>query len=162
MEGDLADTSLFAAPAAELEEGTALTPKFDANGLIAAVATDAKSGDVLMVAHMNGEALAKSLPAARPGISAARVTRFGKRVRPPATRSTWSKCASTAIRTPFGSKSSRSRALAIPDGVHASIAPCRSERRRANYARQSSNSATRAFSIRKRCTRKALITRRVG
>src|SRR6516164_6469584 len=130
MEGDLADTSLFAAPAAELEEGTALTPKFDANGLIAAVATDAKSGDVLMVAHMNGEA--------------------------------WAKCASTAIRTPFGSKSSRSRALAIPDGVHASIAPCRSERRRANYARQSSNSATRAFSIRKRCTRKALITRRVG
>src|SRR6516164_376109 len=61
MEGDLADTSLFAAPAAELEEGTALTPKFDANGLIAAVATDAKSGDVLMVAHMNGEALAKTI-----------------------------------------------------------------------------------------------------
>jgi len=61
MEGDLADTSLFAAPAAELEEGTALTPKFDANGLITAVATDAKSGDVLMVAHMNGEALAKTI-----------------------------------------------------------------------------------------------------
>jgi len=61
MEGDLADTALFAAPAAELEEGTALTPKFDANGLITAVATDAKSGDVLMVAHMNSEALAKTI-----------------------------------------------------------------------------------------------------
>ncbi len=31
--------------------------KFDADGLITAVATDAKSGDVLMVAHMNAEAL---------------------------------------------------------------------------------------------------------
>ena len=63
MEGDLADTAPFAAPvgAAELEEGTALTPKFDADGLITAVATDAKSGDVLMVAHMNGEALAKTI-----------------------------------------------------------------------------------------------------
>ena len=35
--------------------------KFDANGLITAVATDAKSGDVLMVAHMNAEALAKTI-----------------------------------------------------------------------------------------------------
>jgi len=61
MEGDLADTALFAAPAAELEEGAALTPKFDANGLITAVATDAKTGDVLMVAHMNAQALAKTI-----------------------------------------------------------------------------------------------------
>jgi phosphoribosyl-AMP cyclohydrolase len=61
MEGNLADTALFAAPAAELEEGTVLTPKFDADGLVTAVATDAKSGDVLMVAHMNGEALAKTI-----------------------------------------------------------------------------------------------------
>jgi phosphoribosyl-AMP cyclohydrolase len=63
MEGDLANQASFAAPAgtAELEEGTALTPKFDADGLVTAVATDAKSGDVLMVAHMNGEALAKTI-----------------------------------------------------------------------------------------------------
>ncbi len=63
MEGDLANQAPFAAPAgtAELEEGTALTPKFDADGLVTAVATDAKSGDVLMVAHMNGEALAKTI-----------------------------------------------------------------------------------------------------
>jgi len=61
VEDDLADTALFAPPAAELEEGTALTPKFDADGLITAVATDAQSGDVLMVAHMNGEALAKTI-----------------------------------------------------------------------------------------------------
>ncbi len=44
-----------------LEEGTAFTPRFDANGLITAVATDADSGEVLMIAHMNAEALALSL-----------------------------------------------------------------------------------------------------
>ena len=46
---------------AEVEEGLAFAPKFDADGLITAVATDAKSGDVLMVAHMNGEAFAKTI-----------------------------------------------------------------------------------------------------
>ena len=45
----------------DIEEGLAFTPKFDANGLITAVATDAKTGDVLMVAHMNAEALAKTV-----------------------------------------------------------------------------------------------------
>src|ERR1700690_2376582 len=39
----------------------ALTPKFDADGLVTAVATDVASGDVLMVAHMNAEALAKTI-----------------------------------------------------------------------------------------------------
>ena len=46
---------------ADIEEGLAFTPKFDADGLVTAVATDAKSGDVLMVAHMNGEALRKTI-----------------------------------------------------------------------------------------------------
>jgi phosphoribosyl-AMP cyclohydrolase len=45
----------------DLEESLAFTPKFDANGLITAVVTDAKSGDVLMVAHMNEEALHKTI-----------------------------------------------------------------------------------------------------
>jgi phosphoribosyl-AMP cyclohydrolase len=59
----LSDKSPFAAPGseAELEEGAALTPKFDADGLVTCVATDAKTGDVLMVAHMNAEALAKTI-----------------------------------------------------------------------------------------------------
>jgi len=62
----VADPSAFAAFAApgstkELEEGRALTPKFDADGLVTCVATDAKSGDVLMVAHMNAEALQKTI-----------------------------------------------------------------------------------------------------
>jgi phosphoribosyl-AMP cyclohydrolase len=46
---------------ADIEEGTAFTPKFGADGLITAVVTDVKSGDVLMVAHMNAEALAKTI-----------------------------------------------------------------------------------------------------
>ena len=47
--------------AADIEEGTTLSPKFDADGLITAVATDPKSGEVLMVAHMNAEALRKTI-----------------------------------------------------------------------------------------------------
>ncbi|WP_380875232.1 phosphoribosyl-AMP cyclohydrolase [Sphingomonas sp. DBB INV C78] len=39
------------------ETGTALLPKYDAAGLVTAVVTDAHTGDVLMVAHMNAEAL---------------------------------------------------------------------------------------------------------
>lgn len=46
---------------ADIEEGLAFTPKFDANGLVTVVVTDAKSGDVLMVAHMNEEALRKTI-----------------------------------------------------------------------------------------------------
>ena len=45
----------------EVEEGSALAPKFDADGLVTCVATDAASGDVLMVAHMNAEALARTI-----------------------------------------------------------------------------------------------------
>ena len=45
----------------DIEEGLAFTPKFGADGLITAVVTDAKTGDVLMVAHMNSEAIAKTL-----------------------------------------------------------------------------------------------------
>ena len=44
-----------------VEEGRALAPKFDADGLITCVATDAANGDVLMVAHMNAEALARTI-----------------------------------------------------------------------------------------------------
>jgi phosphoribosyl-AMP cyclohydrolase len=59
----VAETPPFAPPASvtELEEGAALTPKFDADGLVTCVATEASSGDVLMVAHMNAEALAKTI-----------------------------------------------------------------------------------------------------
>ena len=47
--------------ASALEEGDRLTPKFDAAGLVTAVATRAGSGELLMVAHMNAEALALTI-----------------------------------------------------------------------------------------------------
>ncbi len=43
------------------ETGGALSPKYDANGLITAVVTHAETGDLLMVAHMNAEALRLTL-----------------------------------------------------------------------------------------------------
>ena len=45
----------------ETEEGLGLQPKFDAAGLVTCVATDASTGEVLMVAHMNDEALRKTI-----------------------------------------------------------------------------------------------------
>ncbi|HEY3892637.1 MAG TPA: phosphoribosyl-AMP cyclohydrolase [Bradyrhizobium sp.] len=45
----------------EREEGLTFQPRFDASGLVTCVATDATSGEVLMVAHMNDEALRKTI-----------------------------------------------------------------------------------------------------
>lgn len=45
----------------DVEEGLTLAPRFDASGLVTAVATDAATGEVLMVAHMNAEALALTI-----------------------------------------------------------------------------------------------------
>lgn len=52
-------TALFptAPDVATLEHGALLAPRFDANGLIAAVATHAETGEILMLAWMNAEAL---------------------------------------------------------------------------------------------------------
>jgi phosphoribosyl-AMP cyclohydrolase len=60
----LSDTSsakAATASATTVEEGRALVPKFDADGLVTAVATDAATGDVLMVAHMDAEALRRTI-----------------------------------------------------------------------------------------------------
>jgi phosphoribosyl-AMP cyclohydrolase len=46
---------------AEIEEGGVLAPRFGRDGLITCVATDAHSGQLLMVAHMNREALARTI-----------------------------------------------------------------------------------------------------
>jgi phosphoribosyl-AMP cyclohydrolase len=40
-----------------IEKGTDFTPKFDSNGLITTIAQDAKTGQVLMAAFMNRQAL---------------------------------------------------------------------------------------------------------
>lgn len=46
---------------ADRETGTVLDPKYDAAGLVTAVVTDHASGELLMVAHMNAEALDRTL-----------------------------------------------------------------------------------------------------
>jgi phosphoribosyl-AMP cyclohydrolase len=53
----------FPAPGspADVEQGTVLSPRFDKDGLVAAVATDVATGDVLMLAWMNPEALHLSI-----------------------------------------------------------------------------------------------------
>lgn len=45
----------------EIEEGTVFAPRFDADGLVPVVATSAKTGEVLMLAYMNDEALARTI-----------------------------------------------------------------------------------------------------
>ncbi|MHA6690277.1 phosphoribosyl-AMP cyclohydrolase [Devosia sp. A449] len=58
-------TLTFTDPAAlthdQLEEGTAFAPRFDAAGLVTVVTIEAGSNDVLMLAHMNAEALSLTL-----------------------------------------------------------------------------------------------------
>lgn len=46
---------------ADIEEGLSFSPKFDASGLIACIATDADSGAVVMFAYMNADALALTI-----------------------------------------------------------------------------------------------------
>lgn len=46
--------------AAERELGTAFLPRFDAQGLLIAIAVDSSSREILMVAYMDAEALAKT------------------------------------------------------------------------------------------------------
>ena len=59
----MAEQSTFASrdSTEAVEEGLALAPKFDADGLVTCVATDASTGNVLMVAHMNAEALRRTV-----------------------------------------------------------------------------------------------------
>ena len=45
----------------QVEEGHELAPKFDADGLMPVVTTDAESGEVLMHGYMNAEALTKTI-----------------------------------------------------------------------------------------------------
>lgn len=46
---------------AEIESGLAFQPKFGPDGLIPAIATDVATGEVLMFAWMNAEALARTI-----------------------------------------------------------------------------------------------------
>jgi phosphoribosyl-AMP cyclohydrolase len=52
---------LTSSPEVAIEEELLFQPRFDAAGLVTCVATDAETGDVLMVAHMNEEALRRTI-----------------------------------------------------------------------------------------------------
>lgn len=49
----------------QIEEGLQFAPKFSADGLITAIAQDAETGQVLMVAYMNREALDRTIATGR-------------------------------------------------------------------------------------------------
>ena len=45
----------------QVEEGNILAPKFDQNGILPAVVTEASSGELLMLGYMNKESLRKTI-----------------------------------------------------------------------------------------------------
>ena len=49
----------------QIEEGLQFVPKFDADGLIPAIAQDAATGQILMVAYMNRQALDRTIATGR-------------------------------------------------------------------------------------------------
>lgn len=53
------------AASSEVEVGTSFKPKFDAQGLIMAIAQDARTHQILMVAYMNDQALEQTLKTGR-------------------------------------------------------------------------------------------------
>ena len=59
----MSKTASFPAPQDKTasEEGTVFAPRFDADGLLPVVVTSAKTGEVLMFAYMNAEALARTI-----------------------------------------------------------------------------------------------------
>ena len=115
---------------ADIEEGLTFTPKFDADGLLTAVVTDAKSGEVLMVAHMNAEAVRLTIETGEAWYYSRSRQKLWKKGESSGHVQRVSSCASIATRTRSGSRSSSSgRAPATPDGARASTAPPRSGRR---------------------------------
>ena len=130
----------------DIEEGLTFQPKFDASGLVTCVATDAATGDVLMVAHMNEEALHMTIASGEAWyFSRSRKALWRKgeiRVRP----SGWSRCGSIAIGMRSGSGSSSKGPPATPADVRASTA----RSRRARAARNCRSSMRTGCSIRRK------------
>ena len=98
-------TTTFPKPPADkkaLEEGSVFSPRFDANGLVTAVVTDAGDGMLLMVAHMNAEALALTIETGIAHYWSRSRGSSGRRARRPAICSRSSRCAPIATRMPSG------------------------------------------------------------
>ena len=83
----------------DVETGTSLAPKFDAHGLIMAIAADAATGDVLMVAHMNEAALARTIATREAWFWSRSRKELWRKGITAATRSRSSRFGSTATRT---------------------------------------------------------------
>ena len=66
---------------AELEEGTRFAPRFDADGLIPVITTDADSGEVLMFAWVRADAL-RHTPASAAGTASSANTARPRRLHP--------------------------------------------------------------------------------
>lgn len=75
--------------------------KRNADGLVTAVVQERGSGDVLMVAWMNDEALARTLQTREATYYSRSVPNNGSRARRPATPSTFTRCAWIVTATPY-------------------------------------------------------------
>ena len=116
----------FPAPESETasEEGTVFDPRFDKDGLLPVVTTSAKTGEVLMLAYMNAEALARTIETGEAHYWSRSRGRLWRKGEERATRNAWSRCAPIATRMPCGSWSRRQapRSPAIRVAGRASIA----------------------------------------
>ena len=75
--------------------------RFNADGLVPAILQDAAAGEVLMLAYMNAEALARTLQTRRGALLEPQPrASSGTRARPAATCSACAGCSSTATTTP--------------------------------------------------------------
>jgi len=63
----------------DIEEGAEFIPKFDDNGLIPVIAQDSQTGQILMVAYMNRQALDLTTRPAMPHTSAGRDKNYGRK-----------------------------------------------------------------------------------
>ena len=105
----------------EVEEGRIFRPKFDAAGLLTCVTSDAGSGEVLMVAHMNDEALRKTIESGEAWYFSRSRKALWRKGETSGHLQRVIKCVWTAIRMRSGSGSNKPAALlAIPGGDHAS------------------------------------------
>lgn len=86
----------------ETEEGAAFAPRFDGHGLITAVVTDARDGVLLMVAHMNAEALELTLSTGVAHYWSRSRKSLWKKGRHPEIFRLCRKSALTVIRMPYG------------------------------------------------------------
>ena len=97
--------------------------RFDAGGLVPAIAQQHDTGEVLMLAWMNRAAVLETLATSASATSAAAATRYGAKARRPARCSTSRNCASTVTATRCCCWSIRRASPAIPAAGIASSVP---------------------------------------